>query len=42
MYYVFELNNTRTIKNSIVLEQSGYFGKIVFKGSLEDCLKFIS
>ena len=41
MHYVFELKNTRTIKSSIVFEQSGYFGKIVFKGTFEQCCEFL-
>jgi hypothetical protein len=41
MYYVFEKEGTRIIKDKTVFEKSGYFGKIVFKGGFEDCLKFL-
>ena len=41
-HYVFNLNGAKTIKPHYVFEQSGYFGKLIFKGTFKECVAYIN
>lgn len=42
MYYILENKGNKTVLPAFQLfEKEGYIGKIIFKGSIEDCMKML-